>query len=143
MQYRKGLTLPIFLRYNKRAMKRPLETSRVRGCFRPKGKRSELELVRSARGARQFGGGTDHPHPAHEDVAVCIIATAAIFLVFGSALAPTLFSKASGDASSSTTPTSTDPTAERTQLEGQLAQLEMQINQYQGQISSYQTQGKL
>ena len=80
--------------------------------------------------------------PLTKTLRFAIIATAAIFLVFGSALAPTLFTKASGDASSSTTPTSTDPTAERSQLEGQLAQLETQINQYQGQIPSYQTQGK-
>jgi len=69
-----------------------------------------------------------------------IYAFAAFFLVFGSAVAPTLFTKASGDAT--TTATSTDPTAERTQLESQLQQLETQIDQYQGQITSYQSQGK-
>jgi len=68
-----------------------------------------------------------------------IYAIAGIFLIFGSAVAPTLFTKASGDAT--TAATSTDPTAERTQLESQLAQLETQIDQYQGQIQSYQSQG--
>jgi predicted nucleic acid-binding Zn-ribbon protein len=76
-----------------------------------------------------------------------IIASAAIFFVFGSAAAPTFFNKASGDAASgnanSTAASSTDPTtAQRTQLESQLAELETQIDQYQGQITSYQTQGK-
>jgi hypothetical protein len=42
-----------------------------------------------------------------------IYAIAGIFLIFGSAVAPTLFTKASGDAT--TAATSTDPTAERTQ----------------------------
>jgi peptidoglycan hydrolase CwlO-like protein len=79
--------------------------------------------------------------PVTKTLRIMIIASAAIFLVFGSALAPTLFTKASGDANG-TTATSTDPAAERTALESQLAQLETQINQYQGQISSYQTQGK-
>ncbi|HEY5221077.1 MAG TPA: lytic murein transglycosylase [Candidatus Paceibacterota bacterium] len=76
--------------------------------------------------------------PLTKSLRVGIIAGAAIFLFFGSVAAPTLFTKASNDATS----TSTDPTAERTQLESQLAQLETQIDQYQGQISSYQTQGK-
>ncbi len=68
-----------------------------------------------------------------------IYAFTGIFLIFGSAAAPTLFTKASGDATM--VATSTDPTAERTQLEGQLQQLETQIDQYQGQIQSYQSQG--
>jgi len=68
-----------------------------------------------------------------------IYAFAGAFLIFGSAAAPTLFTKASGGA---TTASTTDPTAERTQLEGQLQQLETQIDQYQGQIQSYQSQGK-
>jgi membrane-bound lytic murein transglycosylase B len=80
--------------------------------------------------------------PLTKIMRVAIIASAAIFFVFGSAAAPTFFSKASGDANS-TTASSTDPTtAQRTQLESQLAQLETQIDQYQGQITSYQTQGK-
>jgi len=79
--------------------------------------------------------------PLTKSLRVVIIAAAAIFLVFGSALAPTLFTKASNDAAS-VTASSTDPMVERSQLEGQLAQLETQINQYQGQIASYQTQGK-
>jgi len=78
--------------------------------------------------------------PLTKSLRIGIIATAAIFLVFGSAAAPTLFTKASGTGSA--TATSTDPSVERTQLESQLSQLESQINQYQGQISSYQTQGK-
>ncbi|HUC31176.1 MAG TPA: lytic murein transglycosylase [Candidatus Paceibacterota bacterium] len=79
--------------------------------------------------------------PLTKTLRIVIIASAAVFLVFGSAVAPTLFTKASGDATGATA-TSTDPTAERTQLETQLAQLETQIDQYQGQISSYETQGK-
>lgn len=79
--------------------------------------------------------------PVTKTLRVVIIASAAIFLVFGSAAAPTFLTKASGDVTS-TTPTSTNPAAERTQLESQLAALESQINQYQGQISSYETQGK-
>jgi peptidoglycan hydrolase CwlO-like protein len=70
-----------------------------------------------------------------------IYAFAAVFLIFGSAAAPTLFTKASGDATSGTA-SSTDPTAERTALESQLATLQTQIDQYQGQIASYQSQGK-
>ncbi len=69
-----------------------------------------------------------------------IFAFAVIFMIFGSASAPTLFTKASGDAT--TVATTTDPTAERTALESQLQQLEVQIDQYQGQITSYQSQGK-
>ena len=80
--------------------------------------------------------------PLTKALRVVIIAGAAIFLFFGSAAAPTFFTRASGDGTSATAASSTDPTAERNQLEGQLAQLEDQINQYQGQISSYQTQGK-
>ena len=67
-----------------------------------------------------------------------IIAAAAAFFVFGSALAPTIFTRASGDTASSATSSST---AEQAQLENQLQQLETQINQYQGQISSYEKQG--
>jgi len=79
--------------------------------------------------------------PLTKSLRVGIIVSAAIFLVFGSAAAPTLFTRASGDATT-VTASSTDPVVERTQLETQLAQLETQIDQYQGQISSYQTQGK-
>jgi hypothetical protein len=79
--------------------------------------------------------------PLTKTLRITIIAGAAAFLVFGSAIAPTLFTKASGDATT-TVATSTDSTVERTQLEGQLATLEGQIDQYQGQISSYATQGK-
>ena len=60
----------------------------------------------------------------------------ALFLIFGSVSAPTIFNHAAGD-----TATSTDTTAERTQLQSQLQQLETQIDQYEGQITSYETQG--
>jgi predicted nucleic acid-binding Zn-ribbon protein len=83
--------------------------------------------------------------PFTKTLRVVIVASATVFLMFGFALAPTLFIKASGNINSTgddAITSSTDPTAERTQLEGQLAQLESQINQYQGQISSYATQGK-
>lgn len=79
--------------------------------------------------------------PLTRTLRMLIIASAAVFLVFGSVDAPTLLTKAAGD-NTSATASSTDPTAERTQLQAQLAALESQINQYQGQISSYQTQGK-
>jgi len=65
-----------------------------------------------------------------------VIAAVALFL-FGSALAPTIFTRASGDTATSTSSNS----AERVQLESQLQQLETQINQYQGQIASYEKQG--
>lgn len=66
-----------------------------------------------------------------------IVIAAASFFVFGSVLAPTVFTRASGDTTSSASSTA----AERTQLESQLQQLEGQIDQYQGQISSYEKQG--
>jgi peptidoglycan hydrolase CwlO-like protein len=66
-----------------------------------------------------------------------IIVVAVTFFVFGSALAPTVFTRASGDTATSTDSSS----AERAQLEGQLQQLEVQIDQYEGQISSYEKQG--
>jgi len=61
---------------------------------------------------------------------------ATVFLIFGSAAAPTIFTHASGDA------TTTDATVERAQLQDQLQQLETQINQYEGQVTSYEKQGK-
>lgn len=67
-----------------------------------------------------------------------ISAGAVVFLVFGSVNAPTFFTRASGNAATSTI----DATTERTQLESQLQDLESQINQYEGQITSYQSQGK-
>lgn len=85
-----------------------------------------------------------------------LIVTGAItFFVFGSASAPTMLTKAVGDSttnsvstadsSANTAPTgnvsSTDPNAERDQLQAQLQQLETQIDQYQGQIQSYRQQG--
>jgi peptidoglycan hydrolase CwlO-like protein len=69
-----------------------------------------------------------------------IAAAAAIFLILGAANAPTIApSRASGDNAAAS---STDPNAERAQLESQLQQLETQIDQYQGQITTYQKQGK-
>jgi peptidoglycan hydrolase CwlO-like protein len=65
-----------------------------------------------------------------------IIAIAVAFFVFGSVLAPTVFTRASGDTASSNS-----NVAERAQLESQLQQLETQIDQYQSQISSYKKQG--
>jgi peptidoglycan hydrolase CwlO-like protein len=62
---------------------------------------------------------------------------AVAFFVFGSVIAPTIFTRASGDTTSSASSTA----AEQSQLEGQLQQLETQINQYQGQIASYESQG--
>lgn len=79
--------------------------------------------------------------PLGRSLRYSIIAGAALFLLFGSANAPTLFTKASGDVTSSTV-SSTDPNAERTALEAQLQTLETQIDQYQGQVTSYQSQGK-
>jgi len=64
-----------------------------------------------------------------------IVIVAVAFLIFGSASAPTDFTRASGDTAASSAAT------ERAQLEGQLQQLESQINQYEDQISSYQKQG--
>ena len=66
-----------------------------------------------------------------------IIIIAAAFFVFGSALAPTIFTRASGN----TATDASSNTAERAQLEGQLQQLETQIDQYEGQIASYEKQG--
>ncbi len=65
-----------------------------------------------------------------------VVFCGAIFLVVGSVVAPAIFTRASGDAA-----TTTDTTAERAQLQDQLQQLETQINQYEGQIESYEKQG--
>lgn len=65
-----------------------------------------------------------------------VIVGAALFLAFGSVMAPTALPRAAGD-----TATSTDPSAERAALQTQLQQLGGQINQYEGQISSYESQG--
>ncbi len=64
-----------------------------------------------------------------------LVLGATIFLLFGSVTAPTIFTRASGNA------TTSDTVAERNQLQDQLQQLETQINQYEGQVSSYQKQG--
>jgi len=61
---------------------------------------------------------------------ICI--SAAAFFVLGSAIAPTMFSRASNS----------QEDGERAALEAQLKELESQINQYEGQIVSYQKQGK-
>ena len=66
-----------------------------------------------------------------------ILVRRGVFFVFGSVIAPTIFTRASGDTTSSASSTA----AERSQLESQLQQLETQINQYQGQITSYEKQG--
>ncbi len=67
-----------------------------------------------------------------------VVVATAFFFIFGSAVAPTIFTRASGDIATTTVSSST---AERAQLENQLQQLEAQINQYEGQISSYEKQG--
>jgi peptidoglycan hydrolase CwlO-like protein len=68
-----------------------------------------------------------------------IVVVAAAFLIFGSASAPTILTRASGDSSTSTAALSTAD--EQTQLQNQLKDLESQINQYEGQITSYKQQG--
>lgn len=65
-------------------------------------------------------------------LAACLVAAA--FLIFGSALAPTVFMLASGQSGATST-------AERQQLEAQLMDLENQINQYEGQVTGYRKQG--
>ncbi len=62
---------------------------------------------------------------------------AALFMILGSASAPTFFTKASGG-----TTTTLDASAERNDLQNQLEQLQSQIDQYEGQISTYERQGK-
>lgn len=74
--------------------------------------------------------------PVTKSLRLLIAAGAAMFLIFGSAAAPTIVTRASGDAA-----TTTNTAAERAQLQDQLQQLEGQINQYEGQIASYQKQG--
>jgi membrane-bound lytic murein transglycosylase B len=74
--------------------------------------------------------------PAVNIAKTLILLAAAVFFVFGSVTAPTIFMRAVGSA------TTTDSTAERAQLQDQLQQLETQINQYEGQVTSYQKQGK-
>ncbi|MDP2598576.1 MAG: lytic murein transglycosylase [Candidatus Liptonbacteria bacterium] len=66
-------------------------------------------------------------------VATCVAAV--LFLVLGSATAPTIFTRASGISAVA-------ETSDRAALEAQLAELEGQINQYQDQIAGYQKQGK-
>lgn len=68
-----------------------------------------------------------------------VVLAAALFLIFGSVSAPTIFTHASGDTASSTVSAST--ATEQAQLQAQLQQLEGQIDQYEGQISSYKQQG--
>lgn len=74
---------------------------------------------------------------------VAIVLSAAAFLIFGSASAPTVFTHASGDSSATSTAAIAGSSAadEQTQLENQLQQLEGQIDQYEGQITSYAQQG--
>ncbi|HEX4104053.1 MAG TPA: lytic murein transglycosylase [Candidatus Paceibacterota bacterium] len=86
-----------------------------------------------------------------------IVTGAVAFFVFGSAAAPTVFTRAAGQSTSGSTDTSgtgtsgtatastasstADTSAERSALQDQLQQLETQIDQYQGQITSYKQQG--
>jgi len=70
-----------------------------------------------------------------------IVLAAALFLIFGSVAAPTIFNRASGDTATSTAAQAGGAADEQSQLEAQLQQLEGQIDQYQGQISSYKQQG--
>jgi peptidoglycan hydrolase CwlO-like protein len=72
--------------------------------------------------------------PLTKILRLTIVVVAVAFLILGSASAPTMFMRASGDTASTTA-------AERAQLENQLQQLETQINQYEDQIASYQKQG--
>ncbi len=79
-----------------------------------------------------------------------VLAGAAMFLIFGSVLAPTMSgvtlaqstSNADSSVSLASGSSTTDTAAEQQQLQAQLDQLEGQINNYQGQIASYQSQGK-
>ena len=64
---------------------------------------------------------------------LAIFLGAALFLILGSAAAPTIFTRASAS------PTND---SERQALELQLQELEGQINQYENQITGYQKQGK-
>lgn len=68
---------------------------------------------------------------------VLIFSTAFVFFLFGSANAPSIFTTASGDNTTSTT----SSVSEQQQLQAQLKQLEQQINQYENQITSYRKQG--
>jgi membrane-bound lytic murein transglycosylase B len=91
--------------------------------------------------------------PATKYLKYAIGAAAGIFLVFGSATAPTtaLLTKAAGDTDTTTSTlatatnanatSSTDIAAEQAALQSQLDQLNAQIDQYQGQITSYEKQG--
>jgi len=81
--------------------------------------------------------------PATKFLKALIIVGSTVFLMAGSVSAPSLFTRAAGDATSTAgaAATSTDTAAQRTALESQLAQLETQINQDQGQITSYESQG--
>jgi peptidoglycan hydrolase CwlO-like protein len=85
-----------------------------------------------------------------------IVLTAGVFLVFGSAIAPTaILTRAVGDTTGTSSSGSTaaiasvttgsapanDVAAEQAALQAQLNALNAQIDQYQGQITSYQKQG--
>jgi len=109
--------------------------------------------------------------PASKYIKFSIVAIAVVFLVFGSATAPTtaILTKAAGDTTSSNAAASAtanatgdlasgstlatagagtggasstaDIAAEQAALQSQLDQLNQQIDQYQGQITSYEQQG--
>jgi peptidoglycan hydrolase CwlO-like protein len=70
-------------------------------------------------------------------IKVAVFFVASIFFLFGSANAPSIFTTASGDNSTSTA----SKINEQQQLQSQLQQLEQQINQYENQITSYRKQG--
>ena len=141
VRFRRGVTTLIILRYNNRVMKRPLKPKVLGDVSAKKGNNQNWSSFGPLAPRINLVGERVIRLPVTKTLRVVIIVSAAIFLVFGSAVAPTLFTQAAGDATSATA-TSTNPAAERTALESQLAALETQINQYQGQISSYQTQGK-
>lgn len=92
--------------------------------------------------------------PATKYLKFLIGAAAVVFLLFGSASAPTtaILTHASGDTATtvaSSAPSGTqdassstdDVAAEQAALQAQLDQLNQQIDQYQGQITSYEKQG--
>ncbi len=94
-------------------------------AFRDPVRRLNLSRVRSFR------------IPVGKIMKAVIVCGGVASLLFGSVAAPTIFTQASGTGAA----TSTDPVAERNNLQNQLQQLEAQINQYEGQIASYQKQG--
>jgi peptidoglycan hydrolase CwlO-like protein len=133
------------LRYNYRVMKRPLKPKVLGDVSYPKRDGTQWSVF-SALPEQVDLGKKERTFriPFTKFSRYVIYAFAGAFLIFGSVSAPTLFTRASGDATGTTgssASASADPAAERTQLEAQLAQLEGQIDQYQSQITSYKSQG--